>query len=98
MKTQNLTLPESYVALKHHANRKNRMSKCYKMLMALKDMKNVLGDNLAYYIIEADKFMPHSDKAREQASLTAKTMKRYEYRIIKLTNYYNSLVHVTDKN
>lgn len=49
--------PESYIALKHHANKEHRQKKCFYMIKSISSLNHELGNHLAHFIIEADKFM-----------------------------------------
>ena len=91
---KSITLPESYISLKHLANKEHRQKRCFYMIKSLNASKQELGNQLSNHIIEADKFTSLSEFHRLEASRVAQTMKRYTNRINKLTNYYNSLITI----
>lgn len=89
-----VSTPEAYIALKHHANKEHRQAKCFYMIKSLTASKHELGNHLAHFIIEADKFTPLREQFLIESSNCAKRMQSLGKRINKLTNYYNSLITI----
>jgi hypothetical protein len=89
-----ISTPEAYIALKHHANKEHRQKKCFYMIKSLNAIKFELGNQLAHFIIEADKFTGLREYYLIESTNCAKKMQSISKRINKLTNYYNSLITI----